>query len=261
MATIYEVIRPYLVQPGEDSQSALRKYFTWRNALATADREPELKWFFDLLELAAFVRYPTAETFLALLSDMGFDVHQTDFEDFIEQIRCLGRTRTVRLNRLPRFPFDLYTKYKNELEEIGQDDLGRYVESISWVEDPKVVHYADSRYYVSSKATFDKIKSDYVAHYLPYTRVRRDCDDFALLFRAFLAQHNLGNYAAAIMWAAFYDPDRQRAMGHAVNLVIYRNERGELNYLIYEPQTKDTFYVVGTERDAWEQVKPHLIVF
>ena len=258
--TISELVEQYKPKQTDSTLTRMRKMFSWRTLLANADKD-KMKWFFDLLELGSYIRYPDPETFLSLLHDLGIDVDKVDLNVFLDKVESIGDLG-IRLNHLPTFPKDLYLKYKHQLKEINQTELAEFLESIDWIgKHAKRIYYGDHSYFVGNLDAFYDIKDDYVAYHFPYLQLRRDCDDFALLFKAFLSRNGLGNFAAGIMWAAFADPDTNRYMGHAINLIVYESENGKLDILLYEPQSENHFYKKGSTKEEWEKIDPYLIVF
>lgn len=260
--TIREFLDQYIIKHEDDLKTRLQKYFTWMGLLRDLDRNNQsLKWFFDLLELSLYLRTPTAETLLQFFIDIGVDVDRVSIDEFFEKTKGFSELG-IRLSKVPNFPFDLYDELKNELDEITALDIKNLLVSKNFIkQDFNRLHFYDAKYYVGSKATVDKILDAVTIYHLRYITQRFDCDDFSLTFKAFLSLHKLGNYAAGMLIAEFDDPDTERYMFHAINLLLYKDENGNLDFVLYEPQSENYFYKKGSGKKEWEKIDPYLIVF
>jgi hypothetical protein len=74
---------------------------------------------------------------------------------------------------------------------------------------------------------------------LGYIPQSRDCDDFALLFKAHMSRIGLGNVTCGIAVGNFIEHNGH-LRAHAVNICVYHSA-GTLHHILYEPQTESGF--------------------
>ncbi len=255
--TLFDLINAYT---SGDEEERFRKRKAFKNLLRSIDNPNGLPALCDLLEAVVDDRYPSPETFSLALAYVGIN-RNTDIDTFIKFFSDAGRLG-LKFNKIGKPISSLYVKFKDNLEEISNTDLRNYLEAWPLYRPGINVRFSDAKYLLPTKACFMEILSYYHSYELMYIRERRDCDDFALMFRAFLSRHAVGNLTVAIIWARF-ETEQGVKFGHAVNLAIVKNDEGNIEYLIYEPQQKDIFYTldVPAREVEMKKIDPWFVLF
>ena len=100
-------------------------------------------------------------------------------------------------------------------------------------------YFNDNTYYIPTyKAIKDYIENN-TTNKLRYIVEKRDCDDFAYLFKCGFKNSGIGNTTVAICEVNLYTKDWESIYAaHAINLIVYSDK--DKNYVkLFEPQTDE----------------------
>ena len=255
--TLKEVLQPYLPEQTDTLFDIIKKTTSFTRYLQKLDQEnPVVSKILDLIQFISNERYPSPISFLRYIEALGIS-EDVDFDKFWQffslmnelNFSCPCSTITT----------SLYKQFKDNLKEIKAGDLTDYLRTIPIVGSSVGIRIADSKYYVpKSIDVVENILSLYKDDSLPYISERRDCDDFSVMFKAFLARGGLGNLSAGIYWGKF-TTNTGRVIYHSVVLMVYY-EGEELSWKLYEPQRENLFYKIG-EKGDFKEVEPMFVYF
>ena len=260
MTTLKNVLEPYLIHKGDNFLSIIRKNTNFVNALKSADgKDKVLTKILDVCEIAGN-RYMTAGQLLSTFEYLGVSP-DTPIDKFLEFFRTSAEINFDFKKLYKPTPEDLYIEFENKLKEVTMEELASVIRNVPFVDNHTCIRYADAKYYVPvGLDTVKKIISYYHGDEVRYISERRDCDDFAIMFKAFLSKHKLGNLSCCVFWGKFVDEDKNRTVYHAVNLIIYL-EGNEYKWKLYEPQSEMKFYEIGKSTEIWDKVKATFVLF
>jgi len=125
-------------------------------------------------------------------------------------------------------------KYKNKLKVISVDELFILVgENFGFLTDI-ASRFMDRKYTYSDLETFDNdLKFDFT-RFMTYVSDIFDCDNFAHVFKDVMDIF-FGYSAIGVAYGKLYYQDNFVGY-HAFNVVLV-DDKGELKFLVYEPQT------------------------
>ena len=256
--TLQEALQPYLFQPNDTGLDKLNKIIRFTNLLGSLDgKDKNVTKLLDFVELIINQRRPTADALLDILEQYGIQrtIDMDLLWNWLDLTNQVGfTTEPLKINE------DFYNLFKNNLETITTNEIRTYLQSQDFASDSTDVKFADSQYLIPKNlVTVEDIIHKYRCDRLTYIQQRRDCDDFAIMFKSFLSRHSLGNLTAGVFWARFYKEDGSHVY-HAINLILYKDENGNITHKLYEPQSEMKFYDIG-QNEKYIRIESTFIYF
>ena len=256
MPTLREVLEPYIITSQDNFLTMLQKASQFSNILQVVDSsDSPAKYIIDICQIFLNTRRFSANQLLAVFDQIGVDP-STDWDKILQ---FLQKAKDINFNfqKLNRcYPRDLYEEFKDELEEVSSSFVVSKFREAPFVPDNLQIRTADKTYYVpKSLKTLKSIIRQFHGDELKYVSERRDCDDFAIMFKAFLSRHNLGNLSCGIFWGRFETSDGH-VFGHAVNICLYKSDN-DYEVILYEPQSELTLF---TENQRYTDINGFFIM-
>ena len=104
----------------------------------------------------------------------------------------------------------------------------------------KIGEQKDIEYQIIYESDIHYIMKQCPVDFYTYQKEVLDCDDFALMTKAWFAQKGYGNLVIPYVTFDVYTDDKFQ-YAHAVNMIIYQDKMGIIDGVIWEPQNDKTW--------------------
>jgi|SRR6056297_410261 len=169
---------------------------------------------------------------LALCLKLGIKT-DTDLYNFVNYMKTINVEGLIDCHS-PTLKELLTIDPDNPIKEMNYISVKNIIETNCPIEDTlRYSEQFDSIYLSPNKKQVEYCLQQCVFDKLEYKAQGRDCEDYAFLFRTFLARNGYGNLTIPYISINVYDEDGTIKFAHGINLIIYND--GTCQFM--EPQS------------------------
>jgi len=220
--TIHEAFAPYRVIQGDTPRIIGQKGIAFRLLVDNLSQKMGASWAFIMWMSFKGMPYATPDNLEAVWHSWGIDT----VEKLIEFARSFNEINVKEIidDISPFVTIDLKNRQKitpSELTQLVNDQCD--IETLN-------IHFTDRYYFLPTQDDLENLLHYSRLPQIQYIPEKRDCDDYAHMFKSWLSYMGYGNLTIAYIEIRMYYPTKTSA--HAVNLVVTEDRKVHL----LEPQ-------------------------
>jgi hypothetical protein len=159
---------------------------------------------------------------LALCLKLGLKT-DTDLYNFVEYMNTIDVDGLIECHS-PSLKELLKIDPDNPIKEMTYISVKNIIKNLFPVEDSLIYsEQLDSIYLSPNKKQVEYCLQQNITGQLKYIANRRDCDDYAFMFRSFLSINGYGNLTIPYVSINVYNDDGNIKFAHGINIIIYND--------------------------------------
>lgn len=230
MTLIHDVFAQYTVATGDSPQTIWQKNVAFKQLINQLSTQMGPSWGFVMWLSFQGMRHTRPEMLEEVWHSWGLD-YVEDVVTFVSGFDKINTNEIIQ-DIQPTLNIDL-----TQRDKINSGDLKNIIKDQCFCTSNCTFHYTDAHYYLPTKDDLDNLMQYSKLPQLKYIPESRDCDDYAHMFRSWLAFMGIGNLAIAYVEVSLQGYNGQNIGAHAINACILEDK----TVLLIEPQNSFTW--------------------